>query len=96
MAEKLPERPTGGLASSEEHILNMQIIKHQLNKGELIINNQLFDINMSQANWLLILYDENHEEYIAKISFSTEIIYIVYNKDLKPISFELYNKLYSK
>jgi len=93
MAEKLPERPTEGMASSEEHILNMQIIKHQLNKGELIINNELWDFNTAQADFIHIIYDANREEYIAKIFFSTQTVYVIFDKNLKPTLVELYNRL---
>ena len=93
MAEKF-ERPTEGMASLTEEIkVNMAIIRQQLNKGELIIDNEFWDFNMERADFVYITYHADHEEYIAKIFFSTQTVYVVFDKNLKPINIELYNRL---
>ena len=94
MAEKF-ERPTEGMASltQEEIKGNMAVIRGILNKGELIINGEFWDFNTSQADIIHIIFDANREEYIAKIFFSTQTVYVVFDKNLKPTLVELYNRL---
>jgi len=95
MAGETAKGPLEGIGSlSQEEIkVNMAIIRQQLNKGELIIDNEFWDFNTAQADFIHIVYDTNREEYIAKIFFSTQTAYVVFDKNLKPILVELYNRL---
>ena len=95
MAEETAKGPLEGMASltQEEIKVNMAVIRGILNKGELIINGEFWDFNTSQADIIHIIFDANREEYIAKIFFSTQTVYVVFDKNLKPTLVELYNRL---
>jgi len=88
MVEIPAERPTEGMASLTKEL---QIIKGILN-GKIVINNELWDFNLQNADFINIAYDENNEEYIARIFFSTQIVSVIFDKNLKPIAVELLNK----
>jgi len=90
MAEKSAERPIEGMASLTNK--NIQIIRGILISGKIIIDNELWDFNTENADFINISYDKRSEEYIARIFFSTQIISVVFDKNLKPIMVELLNK----
>ena len=90
MAEKPAERPTEGMASLTNK--NIQIIRGILISGKIVVENEFWDLNIERADFVNISYDENDEEYIARIFFSTQIIYVTFDKNLKPIAVGLLNK----
>ena len=95
MAGEKPVGPLEGIGSltQEEIKVNMAVIRGILNKGELLVNGEFWDFNMERADFIHIVYDTNHEEYIAKIFFNTQTVYVVFDKNLKPTLVELYNRL---
>lgn len=93
MAGEKPVGPLEGIGSLEEIKVNMAVIRGLLNKGELLVNGEFWDFNMERADFIHIIFDANREEYIAKIFFSTQTAYVVFDKNLKPVMVELYNRL---
>jgi len=91
MAEETAKGPLEGIGSL---IKNMQLIRAMIKRGEIIIENEneLWDLNAERADFINVSFDSNYEEYIARIFFSTEIITIIFDKNLKPIAVELLNK----
>ena len=85
------EKPVGPLEGIGSLAKNMQIIKGILN-GKIVINNELWDLNIERADFVNISYDEKFEQYIARIFFSTQIVSVIFDKNLKPIMVELLNK----
>jgi len=88
MAGETAKGPLEGIGSLAK---NMQIIKGILN-GKIVINNELWDFNLQNADFVNISYDSQNEEYIARIFFSTQIVSVIFDKNLKPIMVELLNK----
>jgi len=91
MAVSPAKGPLEGIGSL---IKGMQLIRAMIKRGEIIIENEneLWDLNAQRADFINVSYDENNEEYIARIFFSTQIISILFDKNLKPVAVELLNK----
>jgi len=90
MAGEKPVGPLEGIGSLTNK--NMQIIKGILISGKIIIDNEFWDINLQRADFINISFDSQNEEYIARIFFSTQIVCVVFDKNLKPVAVELLNK----
>jgi len=88
------EKPVGPLEGIGSLIKGMQLIRAMIKRGEIIIENEnkLWDLNAERADFINVSYDENNEEYIARIFFSTQILSVIFDKDLKPIAVQLLNK----
>jgi len=91
MAVSPAKGPLEGIGSL---IKGMQLIRAMIKRGEIIIENEneLWDLNAQRADFINVSYDKNDEEYIAIIFFSTQIISILFDKNLKPVAVELLNK----
>jgi len=87
MAEETAKGPLEGIGS-------LTIIRAMIKRGEIIIENEneLWDLNAERADFINVSFDSNNEEYIARIFFATEIITILFDKNLKPVAVELLNK----
>jgi len=89
MAGEKPVQPLEGIGSLKK---NMQIIRGILISGKIVVENEFWDINIQRADFINISFDSQNEEYIARIFFSTQILSVIFDKDLKPIAVELLNK----
>ena len=92
MAVSPAKGPLEGIGSLIRNIQIIKKIKGILISGKIIIDNEFWDLNIERADFINIAYDANTKEYIARIFFSTQIISVIFDKDLKPIMIELLNK----